>query len=264
MQAPSKVAKSPSVSPRAKCAAWAWLLMAFAGCMGCFGGQTGTELAPDTREDDKSNSENGNIGGSEDSGGSKGSGVDTSSPTAMGVACDGSEAALSQFASDTGVSATAVSEFVSRVNPFTLTSSDGAGRSATLEVTIQPGTCVISDAAGRGLRVPAKLVISSTDGWMRVTLLTTITAVPKSQGGVARLELEASAECDATCTLWIDTSGYTGVRSSLSARLQAFGAGVQLLGQMTVWGRSNADCVVKECPAPQWLPISEIYLSRID
>lgn len=265
MQAPSNVAKSPSVSPRPTPAAWVWLPVVLAGCVGCFGGQTGTELAPDARGEGTSSSESANDGVSEDSGGTKGSGLDATSPTAMPVVCDGSESALNQFASVTGVSAVVVSEFVSRANPFTITSSDGDARSATLEMTIQSGTCVVPDTEGGGLRVPAKLVISSTDGWARVSLTATITAIPKPQGGVARLELEGSAECDAaSCTLWVDTSGYTGVRSSLSARLQAFGADVQLLGQMTVWGRTSAECIVKECPPPQWLPISDIYLTRID
>lgn len=253
------------MSIRLRRVVWVWLLVPWAGAVGCFGGQTGTELAPDA-VDDTSISENGGKGTPPETDGSKGSGTDVKNPASLAIACDDSEPALNEFASATGLSAAAVSEFLALANPFTLTSSDGTNHSATLGWSIQAGLCVVSDAQGKTLRLPMSLLISSADGGVQVALAAIATAIPKPDGGVARLEIEGSAECDTTscATLWVDSTGYSSMRPTLSARLQAFGAGVQVLGQLTVWGRPTAECAAIDCSSSPWRPVVEMFLSRLE
>jgi hypothetical protein len=231
---------------------------------GCFGGQTGTEAAPE-RDKGVTTSTGGETGGN--------SAVDGSAnaPTPAESACNGDPSAVGQLEAQTGLSEIAVIEFVRGVNPFTLRYDDQSVSYGNMQVTLLTNGCVATANTGpSSLNVPVTVQLTSDDGRVNLFLPGLAVAHAAAQGGVSDVDLTATLHCDrnsgtdakAVCAIGgINESVYAAIGIDLSARMQSMGTTIQLLGILRVSGSSVESCSAEPCSAPDWATVSSISLS---
>lgn len=236
--------------------------------VGCFGGQTGTEL---TREEGGASVP---TGGSDDDGGTKGEAsgdpVDTATPSADEL-CDGSEAALARLEADRSVSLQILKQFADRANPFTLLSDDGAATSARFEFEFG-AACVRALDEEPVLSTSLTLHVVSTDARFDFVLRGTALSFSHMASGIGRVELDANVECAASTwgnpssdcvSLGTDMSGYMRARLTTSVRIQTFADSVQVLGAVEISGLPNG-CQQESCSLSTWLHVVDVAMARTD
>jgi hypothetical protein len=260
---PSLPARLPSAGlPRRPPAPRALLAVLCSILTGCLGGQTGTEAAPKNSGGTKSET---------DTAGTVATGnTNPSNPTAS-IACSNAPNAVEDLEAQTGMTASAVVDFVHTNNPFLLRYGDGTVTSASVQAVPLAVGCVVPASAGpSALRVPVTLQLTSDDARVNLAFSGVALAYSATAGGVGEVELSGSLQCDQTsgpdamspcAIIGIDQAGYARVSIDLSARVQTIAGVTQLLGTLRVAGSPAGTCSPQPCSITDWVSMTSISLS---
>jgi hypothetical protein len=251
--------------PRCVGTSWALLAVLCASTPSCFGGQTGTEATPSRDKGASNTPSTGETGGSYAADGS------ATAATGAESACNGDAIAVGQLQAQTGLSANAVIDFVSGVNPFTLRYADQSVAYGSLQLTLLTNSCVATANSGpSSLNVPVTVQLTSDDGRINLGLSGWAEAHAAAAAGVGDVDLTATLQCDrnlgtdgmAACAIaGIDEAAYALIGIDLSTRMQSVDGTMQLLGILRISGSSTGTCSPEPCSVTDWVTVSSISLS---
>jgi hypothetical protein len=237
----------------------------------CMGGQTGTEYTPDagTRSGENQGTTTGAVPSDDSSKNGSSTAGGTSSPTPVDASygtCDASTSTLDGLTAKTGLSTSAVLDFVKTAAPLSLRYDASSETGVNMDLTVRADSCVPSASGSGGLpslSVPVTVTLASDDLRLKLALpLGEITGSAAAGGGVGGAALTASLQCDdgsqlasslSACSIaGIDESAYARVNIDLSLRMESIAGMAAVLGSLRVTGNRVVACADVLCSSGQW------------